>query len=62
MDVSPSFTAATARPYTQYRGVNTSGDGNLQLLGTDGNPVGINNARGLPLVNANARNRQQALL
>jgi hypothetical protein len=55
MDVSPSFTAATARPYTQYRGVNTSGDGNLQLLGADGTPVGIDNARGLPLINANAR-------
>jgi hypothetical protein len=54
-DVSPSFTVATARPYTQFRAVNPSGQGSLQLLGEDGNPVGINNARGLPLVNANAR-------
>jgi len=53
--VSPSFTVASARPYTQYRAVNTSGQGSLQLLGADGNPVGINQARGLPLVNANAR-------
>jgi hypothetical protein len=55
IDVSPSFTAATARPYTQYRGVCTCGDGNLQLLGADGLPVGINNARGLPLLNGSAR-------
>jgi hypothetical protein len=54
-DVAPSITAATARPYTQYRANNPSGDGFLQLLGADGNPVGINNARGVPLVNANAR-------
>jgi hypothetical protein len=54
-DLSPSVTAATARPYTQFRGVSPSGDGNLQLLGDDGLPVGINNARGKPLINANAR-------
>jgi hypothetical protein len=54
-DVSPSFTAASARPYTQYRAVNPSGDGNLQLLDDNGNPVGINNARGQALVNASAR-------
>ena len=39
--VSPSVTAATARPYSQYRAQNPSGDGSLQLLGSDGNPVGI---------------------
>ncbi|HEY7170401.1 MAG TPA: TonB-dependent receptor [Vicinamibacterales bacterium] len=55
IDVSPSVTAATARPYTQYRAVNPSGDGSLQVLGSDGNPAGINNARGIPLFNANAR-------
>ncbi len=55
IDVSPSFTAASARPYTQYRATNPSGDGSLQILGADGNPVGINRARGKPLVNANAR-------
>lgn len=52
---SPSFTVASARPYQQIRGANPSGDGNLQLLDASGNPVGINNARGVPLVNANAR-------
>jgi hypothetical protein len=55
IDVSPSFTAASARPYTQFRAVNPNGDGSLQLLGPDGNPVGINNALGKTLVNANAR-------
>jgi len=55
IDVSPSITAATARPYTQWRGSNPSGDGLLQLLGPDGNPVGLFNARGKALVNANAR-------
>jgi hypothetical protein len=55
IDVSPSFTAASARPYTQYRGVNPSGDGLLMILGPDGNPAGIDNALGLPLYNFNAR-------
>jgi hypothetical protein len=55
IDVSPSFTAASPRPYTQYRANNPSGDGLLQLLGPDGNPVGINRASGKALVNANAR-------
>jgi hypothetical protein len=54
-DVAPSFTAATARPYTQYRANNPSGDGFLQLLDANGNPVGINNARGVALINANSR-------
>jgi hypothetical protein len=55
IDVSPSLTAATARPYTQYRAISPSGDGSLQVLGPDGNPAGINNARGIPLINLNAR-------
>jgi hypothetical protein len=57
IDVSPSITAATARPYTLYRAINPSGEGGarLQLLGPDGNPIGINTARGLPLFDANAR-------
>jgi hypothetical protein len=55
IDVSPAVTAATARPYTQYRAQNPSGTGSLHLLGPDGNPVGINRARGTPLINANAR-------
>jgi len=66
IDVSPSITAASARPYTQYRAVSTSGDGSLQLLCPSGDsnnvgfgagqvPCGVNNARGYPLFNANAR-------
>jgi hypothetical protein len=55
IDVSPSFTAASARPYTQFRAVNPSGDGSLIVLAADGNPASINNARGLPLYNFNAR-------
>jgi hypothetical protein len=55
IDVSPSFTAATARPYTQFRGNNPSGDGLLMVLDANGNPAGVNNARGIPLVNANTR-------
>jgi hypothetical protein len=61
-DVSPSFTAATARPYTQYRAQNPSGDGSLQLLGEDGLPVGINNACGQALFNASARVTKNFLL
>jgi hypothetical protein len=55
IDLSPSFTAASARPYTQYRATNPSGDGSLMLLGADGNPVGVNNALGKALINASAR-------
>jgi hypothetical protein len=57
IDVSPSLTAATARPYTLYRAINPSGEAGarLQLLGADGNPIGINSERGLPLFNLNAR-------
>jgi hypothetical protein len=55
-DVAPSFTAATARPYTQYRAPNPNGNGSLRILSDDGiNPVGPNNARGKALINANAR-------
>src|SRR4029453_9646278 len=46
---------ASARPYDQYSGANPSGDGSLQILGDDGNPVGIRAARGKPLFNMNAR-------
>jgi hypothetical protein len=66
IELSPSLTAATARPYTQYRATNSSGDGSLQVLCSSGNsndigfgagqvPCGINNARGIPLFNVNAR-------
>jgi hypothetical protein len=54
-DVSPSMTAASARPYDQYSGANPSGDGSLQILGDDGMPVGIRAARGKALFNMNAR-------
>jgi hypothetical protein len=55
-DVAPSFTAATARPYTQYGAPNPNGNGFLRILSDDGiNPVEPNNARGKALVNANAR-------
>jgi hypothetical protein len=66
IEVSPTFVAASARPYTQYRATNPSGQGSLQVLCSTGNttdigfgagqePCGINNARGFPLVNLNAR-------
>ena len=55
MDVSPSMTAATARPYTEFRAQNPSGDGSLQVLDAGGHPVGINQTRGVPLFNLNAR-------
>jgi hypothetical protein len=55
-DVAPSFTAASARPYTQYRTPNPNANGSLRILSDDGvNPVGPNNARGKALINANAR-------
>jgi hypothetical protein len=54
-DVAPSVTAATARPYDQFLGANPSGDGSLQILGPDGNPVGIRPVRGAALFNATAR-------
>jgi len=54
-DLSPSMTAASARPYTQINGANPSGDGSLFLKAADGAPLGIGNARGVPLFNVNAR-------
>jgi hypothetical protein len=54
-NVAPSFTAASARPYTQFRAPNPSGDGSLFVLLPDGTPAGPDNARGLALVNFNAR-------
>jgi hypothetical protein len=56
IDVAPSFTAATARPYTQYRATNPNGSGNLYVFEEDGATLaGPNNARGKALINANAR-------
>ena len=55
-DVAPSFTAASARPYTQFRAPNPNGNGSLQVFKADGVTLaGVYNARGKALVNANAR-------
>lgn len=55
IDVAPSFTAASARPYTQFSATNPSGTGSLYLRGADGQPLGPYNARGKALISANAR-------
>jgi hypothetical protein len=62
LSISPTFTAATARPYQQYRAPNPSGDGSLRCYvgscltpGPDGSEVSVNAARGIPLVNLSAR-------
>jgi len=55
IDLSPSMTWATARPYTEYCGANTSGDGLAQCLGANGNPVGIDTLRGSALFILNSR-------
>ncbi len=54
-DVSPSFTAASARPYTQYSAPSPNGTSLLYVRGADGQPLGPYNARGKALINANAR-------
>ncbi|MGE3509976.1 MAG: carboxypeptidase regulatory-like domain-containing protein [Vicinamibacterales bacterium] len=54
-DVAPSFTAASARPYTRFSAVNPAGTGSLYLRDANGNPLGPYNARGKALVSANAR-------
>ena len=54
-DVAPSFTVATARPYTQFRAPNPNGNGSLRILNEDGTSVGVRNARGKALINTNAR-------
>jgi hypothetical protein len=57
VSISPSMTAASARPYTQVSAVNPDGDGYLELMCPSGNqndigfgvgkvPCGVNNARG----------------
>jgi hypothetical protein len=53
--LSPSLVMASARPYDQNLRPNPSGDGNLRILGDDGNPLPINAKRGQALINANAR-------
>jgi hypothetical protein len=49
------MTFATARPYTLYRALNPDGDGSLQVLNANGQPIGIGTQRGLPLFMLNAR-------
>ncbi len=55
IDIAPSFTAATARPYTQYSAPNPDGSGSLYVRDANGQPEGPYNARGKALINANAR-------
>jgi len=65
IDVAPSFTAASARPYTQFQAPNPNGGSALQgiyLRDDDGNPLGVNNARGKALVNLNARVTKNVVL
>jgi hypothetical protein len=58
--VSPTFTAASGRPYQQYRATNPDGDGSLRCYSNNcingsGSEVGVNSARGNALVSLNAR-------
>ncbi len=60
--VSPTMTAATGRPYQQYRAANPDGDGSLRCYvgncngATAGTPeVGVNAARGNALFSLNTR-------
>jgi len=56
IELSPSLTFASARPYTLYRALNPSGEGGgLQVLNSQGNPIGIDSQRGQPLFMLNAR-------
>jgi len=55
IEVAPSLTFGTARPYTLVSGPNPSGDGNLELKKPDGTPIGINTQRGSALFDLNAR-------
>ena len=68
MDVSPTFTVGSPRPYTLYRGSQgtVGNQGSYQILCPSGNssdvgfgagqvPCGLNNARGNTLVNFNTR-------
>jgi carboxypeptidase family protein/TonB-dependent receptor-like protein len=59
LDVAPSFTAASARPYTQFSAPNPNGIGSLYLRDANGQPLGPNNARGKALVNASMRVTKQ---
>ena len=55
IELAPSLTYGSHRPYTLFSGPNPDGDGNLQLLNSAGNPIGINTQRGSALFNVNAR-------
>jgi len=55
IDLTPSLTWATARPYTLYCATNPSGDGLLQCLGANGLPNGVNTQRGAALFVVNSR-------
>ncbi len=59
IDVAPSFTAASARPYTQFSAPSPTGAGSLYLRDESGQPLGPNNARGKALISANARVTKQ---
>jgi TonB dependent receptor len=62
LEVAPSFTAASARPYTQYSAPSPNGTSLLYLRGADGQPLGPYNARGKALINLNARVTKQITL
>ena len=49
IELAPTLTAASARPYSIFRAPNPSGDGSLFVLDSNGQPVGINSQRGNPL-------------
>jgi hypothetical protein len=62
VDIAPSFTAASARPYTQFSAPNPNGIGSLYLRDANGQPLGPNNARGTALINASMRVTKQIAL
>jgi hypothetical protein len=60
IELSPTMTAATGRPYQQYRATNPDGDGNLRCyvgscITGSGTEVGVNAARGNALFSLNTR-------
>jgi hypothetical protein len=55
IQISPSLTFATARPYTLFSKPNPDGDGSLQVVNANGQPNGIGTQRGLPLFVLNTR-------
>jgi Carboxypeptidase regulatory-like domain/TonB-dependent Receptor Plug Domain/TonB dependent receptor len=55
IELAPSLTWATARPYTLITGLNPDGAGTLRVVGANGNPIGIGTQRGSALFDVNAR-------